>query len=80
MNKSLKVLLEQPKKKPTAQPSEPVQPNTVDNNTQTPPPPAPTQPAVEEPAKDSLKYFNDFTFYDQDEKEIKFYDDEKKEN
>jgi len=55
------------------------QPNTVDNNTQTPPPPAPTQPAVEEPAKDSLKYFNDFTFYDQDEKEIKFSDDEKKE-
>jgi hypothetical protein len=55
------------------------QPNTVDNNTQTPPPPAPTQPAVEEPAKDSLKYFNDFTFYDQDEKEIKFSDDDKKE-
>jgi len=79
MNKSLKVLLEQPKKKPTAQPSEPVQQNTPTNNTQTPPPPAPTQPAVEEPAKDSLKYFNDFTFYDQDEKEIKFSDDEKKE-
>jgi hypothetical protein len=55
------------------------QPNTVDNNTQTPPPPAPTQPVVTEPAKDSLKYFNDFTFYDQDEKEIKFSDDEKKE-
>ncbi len=43
------------------------------------PPPAPTQPVVTEPAKDSLKYFNDFTFYDQDEKEIKFSDDEKKE-
>ena len=79
MNKSLKVLLEQPKKKPTAQPSEPVQQNTPTDNTQTPPPPAPAQPAVEEPAKDSLKYFNDFTFYDQDEKEIKFSDDEKKE-
>jgi hypothetical protein len=38
-----------------------------------------TQPVVAEPAKDSLKYFNDFTFYDQDEKEIKFSDDEKKE-
>jgi len=81
MNKSLKVLLEQPKKKPTAQPSEPVQQNTPTNNTQTPTtgPTTPAQPAVEEPAKDSLKYFNDFTFYDQDEKEIKFSDDEKKE-
>jgi len=78
MNKSLKVLLEQtPKKKPTAQPSEPAQQNTPTNNTQTPPPPA--QPVVTEPEKDSLKYFNDFTFYDQDEKEIKFSDDEKKE-
>jgi len=80
MNKSLKVLLEQtPKKKPTAQPSEPAQQNTPTNNTQTPPPPAPAQPVVTEPEKDSLKYFNDFTFYDQDEKEIKFSDDEKKE-
>jgi hypothetical protein len=33
MNKSLKVLLEQPKKKPTAQPSEPAQQNTPTNNT-----------------------------------------------
>ena len=83
MNKSLKVLLEQPKKKPKAQPSEPAQQNTPTNNTQTPTTepttPAPAQPAVTEPEKDSLKYFSDFTFYDQDEKEIKFSDDEKKE-
>ena len=50
MNKSLKVLLEQPKKKPTAQPSEPAQQNTPTNNTQTPitepTTPAPVQPAA----------------------------------
>ena len=49
------------------------------SNNSVPQQPQSTVNAPSEPEKDSLKYFNDFTFYDQDEKEIKFSDDEKKE-
>lgn len=73
MKKSLSVLLEQPTKKPNATPSEPVTNTTPDNQQNTT-----TVDKPSEPAKDSLRYFNDFTFYDQDEKEVKFSDDEKK--
>ena len=54
--------------------------NTVPQQ-QTTPPVVTTnqqQPVVTQPSKDTLRYFNDFTFYDQDEKEVKFSDDEKK--
>jgi hypothetical protein len=49
------------------------------SNNSVPQQPQSTVNAPSEPEKDSLRYFNDFTFYDQDEKEIKFSDDEKKE-
>jgi hypothetical protein len=49
------------------------------SNNSVPQQPQSTVNAPSEPEKDSLRYFNDFTFYDQDEKEIKFSDDDKKE-